>query len=208
MFESLNIFQLVAKGGYTIIALIVCSIISITVIIQKYSMFRGIKDMTKKDIDMIKSAVAANEFDKAKLIAEKSGTFLGRVLYEALKSSTRDGMKEAIERAVSTEAMSLEEYLPAVGTIGNIAPFIGLLGTVIGIMRAFHDLGKYGMGNPSVISTGISESLVATASGLFVAIPSVIFYNYFARRINRFVITVENSATEILEPAIYKKQTP
>jgi len=205
MFESLNIFQLMAKGGYTMIVLIICSIISIAVVIQKYSMFRGIKMMSKKEIDSIKSAVAANELDRAKIMAEKSGTFLGKVLCEGLKSQSAEGRKEAIDRAVSTEALALEEYLPAVGTIGNIAPFIGLLGTVLGIMRAFHDLGKYGMGNPSIISTGISESLIATASGLLVAIPSVIFYNYFARRINKFMTEVENSATEILDPAIYKK---
>ena len=205
MFESLNIIQLMAKGGYTIIALIVCSVISIAVIIQKYSMFRGIKNMSKKDIDSIKSAVSAGELDKAKAIAEKSGTFLGRVLHEGLKSRTGASCKEAVERAISDEALALEEYLPAVGTIGNIAPFIGLLGTVMGIMRAFHDLGKYGMGNPSVISTGISESLIATAAGLLVAIPSVIFYNYFARRINKFMISGENTAMAILEPVIYSK---
>jgi len=193
------------KGGYTIIVLVICSIISISVVIQKYFMFSGIKMMTEKEIGVIKSAVAANELDKAKAMAEKSGSYLGRVLAEGLKSQTGEGRKEAIDRAIAAEALALEEYLPAVGTIGNIAPFIGLLGTVVGIMRAFHDLGKYGMGNPSVVSTGISESLIATAAGLLVAIPSVIFYNYYARRINKFMVSVEGLAVEILEPAIYEK---
>ena len=194
-----------AKGGYTIVVLLVCSVITIAVVIQKYSIFRGIKMISKKDADSIRAAVAAGDLDKARLMAQKSDTFVGRVLFEGLKSQSAEGRKEAVDRAISSEALTLEEYLPAVGTIGNIAPFIGLLGTVIGIMRAFHDLGRYGMGNPSVISTGISESLIATAAGLLVAIPSVIFYNYFARRINKFMTEVENSVTEILDPAIYRK---
>jgi biopolymer transport protein ExbB len=203
MFESLNFVQLVVKGGYTIFILIICSVISLAVIIQKLLVFRKIKHMTEDEICEIKSAIERGDIKNAAAAAQNSGTLLGDVLAAGLATNNAEAMKSAIARRISREVLHLEKYLPSIGTIGAITPFIGLLGTVIGIMRAFHDLGRYGVGNPAVISIGIAEALIATAAGLMVAIPSVIFYNMFLRKISRVATEVDNAAMEILSPLIH-----
>ncbi|MBI5573119.1 MAG: MotA/TolQ/ExbB proton channel family protein [Elusimicrobia bacterium] len=203
MFESLDFFQLVSKGGYTIVVLMICSVISVAVAVEKFIVLSKMKNMSKKEIDAIQSAVASSDIKAASEISQKSRTFLGDVLAEGLKNKNGVAVKESVLRKISQKVFSLEKYLSAVGTIGAITPFIGLLGTVVGIMRAFHDLGKYGVGNPSIVSSGIAEALIATAAGLLVAIPSVILYNYFSKRINRIAADVENTAFEILNPLIY-----
>ncbi|OGS47012.1 MAG: hypothetical protein A2539_09215 [Elusimicrobia bacterium RIFOXYD2_FULL_34_15] len=203
MFESLNILQLITKGGYTIVVLLICSIISVAISIEKMMMFSKIKPYSKKEIDNIKSAVNAGDIKRAKEISESSNTLICEVINEALKNTHGIAVKEAISRKISQQILKFEKHLSAVGTIGAITPFIGLLGTVIGIMKAFHDLGKYGVGNPSIVSAGIAEALVATAAGLLVAIPSVMLYNYFSKRINNLESEIENLTLEILSPVIY-----
>lgn len=204
MFESLDFFQLVSKGGYTIVVLLICSVMALAVTIQKFFIFWKMKIMAEKEIKEIKSVVESEDIKSAMLIADKSNTILGNVVAEALKHKTGIAIKDAISTRISHEILFLEKYLSALGTIGATAPFIGLLGTVIGIMRAFHDLGKYGVGNPSIVSAGIAEALIATAAGLLVAIPSVMLYNYFIRKISRLMIETENRAVEILCTLIYK----
>ncbi len=204
MFESLNFFQLVSKGGYTIVVLMVCSVISVAVAIEKFMALAKIRTLSKNEVDDIKTAIDSGDIETAKKIAQRSKTILGNVILEGLRNKTGFAVKDAVSIGISQAVLVLEKYLSSMGTIGATAPFIGLLGTVIGIMRAFHDLGKYGVGNPSIVSAGIAEALIATAAGLLVAIPSVILFNYFTRRITRFSVETENKSLEILNPLIYK----
>jgi biopolymer transport protein ExbB len=92
----------------------------------------------------------------------------------------------------------LEKNLNVLGTLGNISPLIGLFGTVVGIIRAFHSLAVSGTAGPSVISAGIAEALITTASGLVVAIPAVIFYNYFLRRVSTIMSDIESVSKKVL----------
>ncbi|HAM38538.1 MAG: hypothetical protein A2474_06955 [Elusimicrobia bacterium RIFOXYC2_FULL_34_12] len=203
MFESLNFLQLISKGGYTIVVLIICSIISVSIAIEKFLIFAKLKISSQKEIDKMKEAINAGDIAKAKEISEDSNTLVSVVIKEGLKNTKGVAIKEAISRKIAQQILKFEKHLSAVGTIGAITPFIGLLGTVIGIMKAFHDLGKYGVGNPSIVSAGIAEALIATAAGLFVAIPSVILYNYFSKRINNLANEIEHLAMEVLNPIIY-----
>ena len=100
--------------------------------------------------------------------------------------------------ALSAEGLRLSSHLGIVGTIGNIAPFVGLFGTVLGIIRAFRDIGQVGAAGPAVVAAGISEALIATASGLFVAITAVIVYNIFIIWQGRTVRRAEIVASEML----------
>jgi len=204
MFESLDFFQLVSKGGYTIVVLMICSVISVAVAIEKFMALAKIRTLSKNEVDDIKTAIDSGDIQTAKKIAQRSKTILGNVILEGLRNKTGSAVKDAVSISISQTVLVLEKYLSSMGTIGATAPFIGLLGTVIGIMRAFHDLGKYGVGNPSIVSAGIAEALIATAAGLLVAIPSVILFNYFTRRIMRFSVETENKSLEILNPLIYK----
>jgi biopolymer transport protein ExbB/TolQ len=93
----------------------------------------------------------------------------------------------------------LEQYTAIVGTIGNTAVYIGLFGTVLGIIRAFHDISAAGAGGMSIVIGGVAEALVCTAAGLFVAIPAVIAYNYFIKRVDHFVNDMELCASELID---------
>ena len=104
-----------------------------------------------------------------------------------------------MEREVTIEVIKLEKYTSVVGTIGNISLYIGLFGTVIGVVRAFHDISSIGTGGISTVIGGVSQALIATATGLMVAIPAVIAYNYFVKRIDQFVNDMELCASELLD---------
>jgi biopolymer transport protein ExbB/TolQ len=93
----------------------------------------------------------------------------------------------------------LEQYISIIGTIGNTAVYIGLFGTVLGIIRAFHDIAAAGAGGMSIVIGGVAEALVCTAAGLFVAIPAVIAYNYFIKRVDHFVNDMELCASELID---------
>jgi biopolymer transport protein ExbB/TolQ len=104
---------------------------------------------------------------------------------------------EALARASVDEQLRLSRYLAIIGTIGNLAPFIGLSGTVLGIIRAFHDIAQSGVAGAAVVATGISEALVATATGLFVAIAAVIVFNLFTTWLDRLAQRADNWASEL-----------
>jgi biopolymer transport protein ExbB len=102
--------------------------------------------------------------------------------------------EEKLHIALSEQRLQLERNLGVLGTMGNTAPLIGLLGTVWGIMRAFHDMASTGSAGPSVVAAGIAEALFTTAAGLLVAVPAVMLYNHFTRRISVMLTTAENNA--------------
>ena len=128
----------------------------------------------------------------------RHGRVRARVLAAAEKAAGRGRLAvlEAAETQMLVEKLSLERGLIILGTMGNIAPFVGLFGTVLGIIKAFHDLSVSGTGNSQVVMRGISEALVATAIGLLVAIPAVIAYNGFTRRVQAVLADAEHAARE------------
>ncbi len=108
-------------------------------------------------------------------------------------------ISHAMEREITVETTKLERYTGVVGTIGNIAVYIGLFGTVLGIIRAFHDIAAAGAGGMSIVIGGVAEALVCTATGLFVAIPAVVAFNYFTKRVEDFLKEMELCASELMD---------
>src|SRR5258708_18944327 len=96
------------------------------------------------------------------------------------------------------ERLKLERFLAVLGTLGNISPFIGLFGTVVGIIKAFRDLAASGTGGPAVVASGIAEALVSTAAGLLVAIPAAVLYNYFMGKLKRLTVEMEVSSARLI----------
>lgn len=115
-----------------------------------------------------------------------------------MQLATMDNLKRAIRKAESQEMTDLGKSLPFLATTGSAAPFIGLFGTVWGIMASFHDIGMRGSASLAVVAPGISEALVATAAGLAVAIPAVIAYNFFANRLVEIENEMQNFSTDFL----------
>ncbi len=127
------------------------------------------------------------------LVSKNPGLHAGPALDRAAASA-----REAMQRATAGEIGRLEHRLTSLATLGNISPFVGLFGTVIGIMRAFEAISRTGSGGLGTVSAGIAEALVATAAGLFVAIPAVTAYNYFVSRVKACATEMDGAASELL----------
>lgn len=124
---------------------------------------------------------------------------MGPVAAQVIKHAGQspDALEETLQIALSEQRMELERHLGLLGTMGNTAPLIGLLGTVWGIMRAFHDMARTGSAGPSVVAAGVAEALFTTAAGLLVAVPAVMLYNHFSRRISVMMTVAENRSRAI-----------
>ena len=164
---DLTLWQLLLKGGPAMLLLAGCSVLVVAVGLERWWAFR--------EFDRTIPAAAAN-------------------IAEAARHPSAGDWREAVAHGVDRARLSLERWLGVLGTIGAVAPFIGLFGTVLGVMRAFRDLAAAGMGNPTIVAAGIAEALVATAAGLAAAIPAVVLYNYFTHRAERALALLEDEA--------------
>jgi biopolymer transport protein ExbB len=174
--------------------LILCSVLTLGFALERtmyYWKRRGTPDAT---LASAMSAVRTGNVDEAVRVLDREPSPLGPVASELLKHIDSDpGVgEERLSIALSEERLKLERNLGFLGTMGNTAPLIGLLGTVWGIMRAFHDMARTGSAGPSVVAAGIAEALITTAAGLLVAVPAVMIYNHFVRRLGTMLTTAEN----------------
>ena len=174
--------------------LIFLSICSVAVIIERFFSLRTTLAESRKITERAKEALKANDLKVLEDISKNHEALEGRLLQYALRymhGTSTGGIEQIMTGYVLMERQLLEKNLGFLATLGNNAPFIGLLGTVLGIVRAFADLGA-SQGNPQVVMSGISEALVATAVGLFVAIPAVAAYNYFQRQVKLILMNTES----------------
>jgi biopolymer transport protein ExbB/TolQ len=149
----------------------------------------------------IKRALKSGSLEKAMEICKHSRAPFSNVVYSGLilHDHHEKEISSAMEREITVETTKLERLTSIVGTIGNTAVYIGLFGTVLGIIRAFHDIAAAGAGGMSIVIGGVAEALVCTAMGLFVAVPAVIAFNYFMKRVERFINDMELCASELID---------
>jgi len=180
-----------AGGEWVLYVLIALSVWSFAVILERMRYFRRL-GRNAEILEGIPALLAEGEMEKARQLAEKAQCPEGGVLVEGLSNLDRGFLaaEHMMERRKLQEKMGLEKNLLILGTLGNNTPFVGLFGTVLGIIRAFHDLGLQGASGSSAVMAGISEALVSTAFGLFIAIPAVAAFNKFLSDIKR---TMSNS---------------
>ena len=210
-----GIFHLIAQGGITIVILTIFSIFSIAVIGERIYTYRKARRTTQQVAEKAMQYVADGKMTEALRLCEEHtespiarvmGAGLGAVMDRGnpLTSGERflrrlEMCKGAMQRTAASETARLERYLGSLATLGNVSPFVGLFGTVLGIIRAFEAIAKTGSGGLGTVSAGIAEALVATAAGLFVAIPAVIAYNYFLGRVKLFADAMDNAASEMVD---------
>ena len=188
--------------------LMMCSILSIAVILDIiYYYYVWSRVPRAEFMKSIRRQLEKGDSKNALMICKEAQTPFSSVIAVALNSSHL-GEKEfsaALEREIIIKAKDLERRTAIVGTIGSTAVYIGLLGTVLGIMETFRDISQMGSGGINVVIRGISAALVCTAAGLFVAIPAVVAYNYFVKRISGFVVDMELCASEMIGLIKHKK---
>lgn len=194
-------FELVTSGGWLMLPIILCSILALAICVERFLALNSEKIAPKHLLGQVWGWLKNNQLDANKLRELKLSSPLGRILAAGLSNSMhgRDVMKESIQEAAAHVIHDLEQFLDSLGTICAIAPLLGLLGTVIGMIKVFTAIMLEGTGNAGVLAGGISEALITTAAGLSVAIPALIMHRYFLRRIDTVVVTLEQEAIKLVD---------
>ena len=178
-------YQAIVRGGIMMVPIIFCSILMIGFTVERFIMMRADKVVPQKFVMDVRSLVSKGEFDKAMDLCMKHKNPVSSVFVEALKLAKRRSMSNELirntvqdlgAREIDDVALRIRPLL----IIGNITPLLGLLGTVMGMIKAFNVVAsEAGLGRADLLAAGISEALITTAAGLLIAIPSLAFYNYF-----------------------------
>ncbi len=184
-------------------ALLLLSIIAIAIVIERLMFFATQHSDSKGLLRALGQKIAADDLNGAIKVCQQNKGMLPKILEFGLKrgEKNRADITDALSIALMEHLNSLERNLGIIGTIAVIAPFVGLFGTVLGIIKAFQDIALKGNSTPAVVAAGVSEALITTAAGLFVAVVSVVFFNYFKARIksyNQEMIVAANQLAEML----------
>jgi biopolymer transport protein ExbB len=185
--QGLDLIDIVHKGAIATYPLILMSIISVTVVLERLWSLKNISSMTLRVTESLVEPIKKGQRDLAIAICKQNSQCpAGRIFLNVLQREGTQRLETAnafAAEAMFEETQKLRKHLWILGTVASSAPFIGLLGTVVGIIKSFESMAIAGTGGFAVVAAGISEALVATALGLAVAIVAVIFYNYFQTRI-------------------------
>lgn len=181
--------------------ILVCSIVAIGIIIERFWSLRRQRVAPKHLVGQIWQWQCCNQLHELQIKRVRENSPLGRILAAGLvnRNHSREIMKESIEDVGRHVTLELERFLNTLGTIAAITPLLGLLGTVIGMIKVFTVINTQGVGNPAVLAGGISEALITTAAGLAVAIPSLMFYRYFRGKVMALVVDMEEQAIQLVE---------
>ena len=193
--------EIIYAGGWLMLPIILCSVLALTIIAERFWALRRRNVVPEGVGKQVEEWAARHELDRRHIDQLRSGSAMGRVLAAALvnRHRSRAVIKEAVEDTGRHVVHELERFLNTLGTIAGISPLLGLLGTVIGMIKVFSAILAHGVGNANQLAGGISEALITTAAGLTVAIPSFFFYRYFKGRVAAYVVSMEEQAINLIE---------
>lgn len=195
----MSMFSLINLGGTaTLVILGICSVLIVAVILERTWAFRRIGKVPKELIRRVEALIAAGQvYESVRLLDEYDSPY-ARIARTTLmrKDATLAEINDMLTIACETELDGVSRPLTILGTIGNIAPFIGLFGTILGVMRAFANIAQQQSAGTSVVSKGLSEALVATAIGIAVAVVAVIANNWFNAWVEHYRLDLERFSTE------------
>ncbi|MFZ1343815.1 MotA/TolQ/ExbB proton channel family protein [Thiothrix eikelboomii] len=193
--------EIIIAGGVMMIPIILASIIALAIIFERFWALGRSKVMPAADIEMARKLAETGQVSSNAIDNLSASSVVGSVLATGLASSNlpRHVMKENVEEAGRHAVHRLERYLPALATIGSIAPLMGLLGTVFGMISSFSQISKAGAGDPAAVAGGISEALITTAAGLVVALIAVIFHRLLKAKVDNYVFGMEQEAVKLIE---------
>lgn len=197
---NVGIKDVILAGGMPLLVLVILSIYTIALIWERWRFLQKSTAGQRQFLDKVRAALEASDLQQALTLARAYKGLASSVAQAALVGPTsRDERKRSAQRAAERGSAKLLERVPLLGTIASTAPFIGLFGTVVGVMKAFKDLATAAGAGPGVVAIGISEALICTAAGLVVAIPAVWAYNFLNARAVQFSEEMSWLTDEILE---------
>jgi len=195
------VFELIKNGGWLMLPIILCSIVAMAIVVERLWSLQRNKILPPELVPQLWQLAKEKEIDDVTLRRIKLNSPLGAILASGLinKHHGREMMKTSIEETGRQVVHELERFLNPLGTIASITPLLGLLGTVVGMIKVFAAIMIHGVGDPGILAGGISEALLTTAAGLTVAIPSLIFHRYFERLIDDYVLKMEEEALKMVD---------
>lgn len=199
--------DIVKAGGWLMAPIILCAIIAMGVMLERFWTLQQKRVIPEDLTSKVWGWVEKNALDQQRIQTLHQGSPLGQILAAGLINRDRERliMKDSIEDTGRHVVHELERYLDTLGTVAAISPLLGLLGTVIGMVKVFTAITTQGVGNPTVLAGGIAEALITTAAGLTVAIPALIGYRFYRSRIDTLVVDMEKEAIKLVE-ALHRRQ--
>ncbi|MEE9256258.1 MAG: MotA/TolQ/ExbB proton channel family protein [bacterium] len=193
--------EFLMRGGILMIPLGVCSVLAVAVILERSFSLRSRRVIRLDVLQRVKDLLADNKIGEAMTVCRRQPSVMGRILLSAIMNHDRDReeLKTIVEDAGRQEVPALDRYLGVLGTISAVAPLLGLTGTVFGMIRTFAVISEKGIAHPSQLAGGISEALITTATGLVIAIPALIFFNYFTSKADRMVLEIEKHSFRLVD---------
>jgi biopolymer transport protein ExbB len=198
MFTEFSWSEVIGSSPIMLV-IIGCSVITVGIAVERAYYFWKRKGDPDRTLSDVLRRLRSGQVKEASWACETSPHPIGQVALQIFKyaKSGLETLEEQMQIAMSQQKMLLERNLSILGTMAVVAPLIGLLGTVWGIMRAFSDMALTGSAAPSVVAAGVAEALITTAAGLIIAIPALMLYNYFTQRMNVMLTVAENHARNI-----------
>jgi len=204
--KTISLIDFYLRGGYTMHVILACSVLAVAIILERLINLRKGKIISTAFIEEIKRYWYRRETQKAIQACKENDISLARVLRAGLARFNFgiEAVEKAIEAAGQHEAAVMKQNLMLLGFLANIAPMLGLLGTVLGLTRSFDAIASFGMaGNPGLVATGVSEALITTVFGLLVGIPTLGAYYYFKRKVEIRVLEMEEVSLALIEDLAY-----
>ncbi|HEY9130274.1 MAG TPA: MotA/TolQ/ExbB proton channel family protein [Dyella sp.] len=193
--------DILMAGGWAMLPILICSAIALAIVLERCWTLRRSAVLPPGLGDEVRNWARSGQLDPAHLQTLASGSPLGELLASAVavRNRPRELIKERIEDTGRHVVHGMERYLNTLGTIALIGPLLGLLGTVVGLIRMFMEVMRGGVGDPMKMAGGIGEALICTATGLVVAIPAYVLHRYFRSKVSGYVVEMEKQATALLD---------
>jgi len=200
----IEIFEFLQKGGYLMIPIAICSVLSLAVIIEKIISLRTKKIIVPEVKSVINSLTSEDDIKLALSVCDQHRGVLSNLMRTVLQHQGTSylAVRDELSDNGRQEVRVLEKGLLILETVAAVTPILGLLGTVVGMIKVFNVISVQGVGEASALSGGISEALISTAAGLTVGIPALIFYNYFSKKTEDLILDIENISNNLLKKII------
>jgi biopolymer transport protein ExbB len=195
------LFDLITAGGWLMIPIILCSIVALAISIERLLALRADRIVPPGLLADVWGLYKGSKLTDERLREIRQASALGTLVVTGLVNARhgREAMKASIQEAAGDVVHQMERYLNTLGTISVITPLLGLLGTVIGMIKVFSQIMVAGTGNANLLAGGISEALLTTAAGLSVAIPALIMHRFFQRKITSLIVAMEQESLKLVD---------
>jgi len=193
-------WEFIQKGGWLMIPIGICLFLTIVIAIERFVNLRTPRYLNEELLDKIRGCLSLGQYEGALQVCRSKNVMFNRLMETAIafRDIEAGELRQLLEDQSRQEASVLERFLNVLRTVGTIAPLLGLLGTVAGMIKVFQTLSVVGLGQASDLSGGISEALITTAAGMTVAIPAIVLHNFFEGRASRILLVLEKRVIELV----------